>query len=90
MIQETLRLNVKWLRDKRCAALAKAGVGFASDIVGVPEAIRLRDSILDYRPSRKLAPFCVAIAHAAQEHIDRLNKLAAKRRFSRQSQRQDH
>jgi len=86
MLDKTLGLNSNWIRDKRCAALAKAGVALASDAISSPEAIRLRDSILNYRPQNKLTPFCLAIAHAAQEHIDRLGNLAAKRRFMRQSQ----
>jgi uncharacterized protein (TIGR02646 family) len=90
MINKTLCLNVSWLTDKRRTALDRAGVAIGSDPISIREARVLRDTILHYSPQRKLPPFCVAIAHAAQEHIERLEKLQAKSRFAQQRQRQEN
>jgi uncharacterized protein (TIGR02646 family) len=86
-----LGLNCIWLSERRKAALSGAGVSIcSSNPLSAAAAKDLRETILRFRPGQKLAPFCVAIAHVAQEHIDRLEKLAAKRRFSRQGRQQDH
>lgn len=88
MIDNTLCLNARWLMDKRRTALEKAGVAIGSNPpISIREARALRDLVLHYSPQRKLPPFCVAIAHAAQEHIERLEKLQAKSRFAQRSQR---
>jgi uncharacterized protein (TIGR02646 family) len=86
-----LGLNCTWLLERRKAALSGAGVSSSSsNPLSVAAAKALCESILRFKPGQKLTPFCVAIAHVAQEHIDRLEKLAAQRRFGRQSQHRDH
>jgi uncharacterized protein (TIGR02646 family) len=87
MIERVLCLNTAWLLSIRRGAILNAGVALASPKpLGASEAARLAGTISTHKSGGKFTPFCVAIAHAAREHIDRLQKLASKRKYARQYQ----
>jgi uncharacterized protein (TIGR02646 family) len=88
MLNDVLCLNTHWLLGRRQNAILDAGVAPRSPKpLTSTAASRLAEHIVEYRTGTKLTPFCVAIAHAAQDHVARLRKLAIKRRYAQQDRR---
>jgi uncharacterized protein (TIGR02646 family) len=83
---ELLRLNHPKLVGWRKSAIDRAGIGVkASKPLTEAQALRLQSGVLQFQRGEKLTPHCVAIAHAAAEHIERLRKL---RMIKKQSRKQ--
>lgn len=79
-----LQLNHPKLVKWRKTAIDQAGIGIgATKPLTEAQATRLKDEALQFRRGHKLRPHCVAIAHAADEHIERIRK----RRMIRQQMR---
>jgi uncharacterized protein (TIGR02646 family) len=77
LLNEVLRLNHPILLGRRLEAIERAGVGVRSnEPLSEARARSLARTILEHRRGRNLAPFCVAVAHAAVAHA----KLIEKRR----------
>jgi uncharacterized protein (TIGR02646 family) len=76
-----LRLNHPKLVKWRKSAIDQAGIGIpttkalrASKRLTEAQATRLKNEVLQFQRGQKLRPHCVAIAHAADEHIERIRK----------------
>ena len=81
---ELLRLNHPKLVRWRKSAIEQAGIGIrATKPLTEAQAKRLKHDILQFQRGQKLRPHCMAIAHAAEEHIERVRK----RRIIRQQMR---
>lgn len=84
MCDEVLVLNHDALIQRRLEAFDRAGVGTKSNSpISAPQAIALAASILEHRRGNLLAPFCVAISHAAKTHAELIEKVRQRRRRSR-------
>lgn len=70
-----IRLNHSKLIQYRQAAINEKGVGLKSkNPLKKSQAERLKKAVLTFSRGQKLEAYCVAIAHAAEEHIQRLEK----------------
>jgi uncharacterized protein (TIGR02646 family) len=88
MIDEVLCLNAPLLVSRRLAAYR--GVRLSLDSphpLSRAAAERLQRDVLTHKAGGRLTPFCICIAEAAGDHIRRLEKLSARKRFSRQQLR---
>lgn len=94
---EILRLNHDQLRELRLAAMAREGLAIrvgenlpnrrpgGNKIPGAKAARSLAETIVKPKPDGCLLAFCVAIAHAALEHVKRVEKVAKKQEFKRRA-----
>lgn len=81
-----LRLNHSTLIRWRKNAVIGAGLSNGSkQLKRVHETKRYAREVLNFRRGDKLEPYCIALAHAADAHVKRLEKLTQKRKFSRAS-----
>lgn len=72
---ELLRLNHPKLVRWRKSAIDRAGIGIkASKPLTEAQALRLQSEVLQFQRGEKLRPHCMAIAHVAAEHIERIRK----------------
>jgi uncharacterized protein (TIGR02646 family) len=78
-----LRLNhprlVLWRREAIHAVLFSGH----SPELSITAARRFAKRVLEFRWGERLRPYCIALAHAATEHADNLEKLRRKKRFSK-------
>ena len=82
MLEEVLVLNHASLVARRLDAFERAGVGLDSkDPLSVSKARELARSVMEFRRGKKLAPFCVAVAQAAEAHASLIEKRAQRRRY---------
>jgi uncharacterized protein (TIGR02646 family) len=78
-----LRLNHPRLIDWRKAAIEGAILSPPGGrALTVQSARRFARRVLEFKWGALLTPYCVALAHAALEYADKLEKLSRKRRFS--------
>ena len=81
LLDVVLVLNCDTLIARRLAAFRNAGVGLNSPKpLTESQARRLAADILQHRRGRNLAPFCIAIAHAALRHADLVERRKANHR----------
>ena len=75
MLNEVLNLNVSTLKERRSNIFNKNGVGLRSDKpLKIREAERFAISVMNPNANGELPCFCVALAHAALEHVKVLKK----------------
>ncbi len=75
MLNNVLNLNAQTLKDRRQDIFNRHGVGLRSDNpLKIREAERFAQSVMKADSNGKLSPFCVALNHAAQAHIELIRK----------------
>lgn len=84
MVDEVLKLNHDTLIDRRRGAYHRKGLGLRSaKPLSEREAARLSEAVLQKDAKNRLAPFCIGISHAAQEHINLIRKRRNKKAMAR-------
>jgi uncharacterized protein (TIGR02646 family) len=72
---QLLRLNHPKLVKWRKSSINEAGLGIkSSSPLSEASATRLKTEVLQFKAGEKLKPFCVALAHAVDDHLRRLKK----------------
>jgi uncharacterized protein (TIGR02646 family) len=80
LLNEVLFLNHDTLIGRRLDAIERGGVGVKSrESISEGQARLLAITILEHRRGRHLAPFCVAVAHAAITHANVIEKRKQRR-----------
>lgn len=78
-----LRLNHPKLIKWRKSAITEAGLStVSSKPLTEASAERFKAEVLQFNSGRRLTPFCVALAHAVDEHIQRIQKRRERRRHA--------
>ncbi|MFZ4525560.1 MAG: hypothetical protein ACOYOE_08450 [Chlorobium sp.] len=73
--EDILNLNAATLKDRRKDTFDQHGVGLRSDKpLKIREAERFVNSVMIQNAKGEFPPFCIALAHAALEHIELLKK----------------
>ncbi len=75
MLHEVLNLNAFTLKERRRETLNRYGVGLRSENpLKIRQAERFANSVMNLNAHGELPSFCVALVHAALEHIELLKK----------------